>query len=158
MTLSIKAGLARPVRIVDSSAAKCSTDLVILDSASRSTGSIIPERCDLLSRAHKRADFLAEHDTFDVARLQQIEDDDRHVVVHAERKRRVVHHLDATIENLEISESFEFDRVGITLRVCRVNAVNLGRLEDYVRFDLHSAKRGGFFGGDIWVAVALRAG
>src|SRR6266851_6403469 len=108
MTLSISAGLARPVRIPVSSAEKCSTDLDIFDSASRRTGSIMGRSSQ---GSHQRADLLTENDPLDVARLEQVEDHDGHVVVHAEGQGGVVHDLDAPVEHLKIVEVLELHRL-----------------------------------------------
>src|SRR4029077_421130 len=109
MTLSIRAGFALPVRMPVSSAAKWSTDLDIFDSASRSTGSIKRRSSQ---RSDQGADLFAEHHPLDVAGLEKVEDHDRHVVVHAEGQSRVVHHLDAPIQHLQIIEMLELDRFG----------------------------------------------
>src|ERR1041385_5780890 len=45
-----------------------------------------------LSTRDERPHFFPEHDAPQVVRFEKIENDDRHLVVHAERKGRGVHH------------------------------------------------------------------
>src|SRR3982074_2125339 len=104
MTRSIKAGLARPVRIVVSSRCIASTLLSILDSASARIGSI--------TGGHQGSDLVPPHDSLDVALLEEVEDDDRQLVVHAERQRGVVHDVDALlIQSLKVVEPLVLFRV-----------------------------------------------
>src|SRR5713101_8040858 len=119
MTLSMSAGLARPVRMPASSAEKCSTDLDIFDSASRSMGSIMDRSSQCSDQS---ADLFTEHDPLDVAGLEKVEDHDGHVVVHTQRQGCVVHHLDAPVQHLQIVEVMELDGLGVELRVGRVDA------------------------------------
>src|ERR1700674_4879434 len=99
----MSAGLARPVRMLARSTEKCSTDLLIFDSASRRIGSIIAASPPPSPPgADQSTDLLAQDDSFDVAWDQEIEDHDRNVVVHAQRHCRVVHHLDPAVEHLEV--------------------------------------------------------
>src|SRR5665213_343318 len=150
MTLSISAGFARPVLMVARSPAKCSTDLVIFDSASRRMGSIISVASPL--RANQGADFLAQDYALDVARYQEVEHEDRYVIVHAERDCRVVHDLYASVKHLEIIQVVELDRVGIELRVGRIDTIDLGCLEDHIGFDLDCAERSSRVSGEVRVA------
>src|SRR6267143_6919400 len=110
MILSMRAGFARPVRMPVSSEAKWTTDLDIFDSASRSMGSIMGRSSQCSDQS---ADLFTEHGPLDVAWLEQVEDDDGHVVVHTQRQRCVVHHLDATIQHLQIVEVPELDRLRV---------------------------------------------
>src|SRR3989442_4739881 len=125
MILSINAGLARPVRMVASSAAKWSTDFDIFVSASRRMGSIMGRS---RRRPHKRSHLFTQHDPFDVAWGQEVEDDDGYVVVHAQRERGVVHDLDPAIQDFEVTEAFELGRSRIAFGVRGVHAIHLGRL------------------------------
>src|SRR5437016_7519362 len=50
------------------------------------------------------ADLLAEDDALDVPLGEQVEDDDRHPVVHAQRERGAVHDGQAAVEHLEVCE------------------------------------------------------
>src|SRR2546429_9885763 len=95
-----------------SSCSRCSTDLPILDSASLRMPSVLmpsPEsflRCSYAS-GDQRPDRVAADHPLHVALLQHVEDDDRHPVVHAERQRRVVHDVDAPVQDLHVIEVLE---------------------------------------------------
>src|SRR5258708_12751313 len=121
--------------MVVSSAPKCSTDLDIFVSASRRTGSITTAS-RASSGGDERADRLAQHDALDVARYQQVEDHDGHVVVHAECQCRVVHHFDPSIENFKVSEMLELDRIGVQLWVGGVHPLDLSRFHYHLTLHL----------------------
>src|SRR5487761_737712 len=105
-------------------------------------------------RSDQCADLLAEDHALDVARNEQVEHEDRNVIVHAERDGGIVHHLDAPVEHLEVVEVVELEGIGIELGVGCVHAVDLGRLENHVGLDLDSAQRRGGVGGEVRVAGA----
>ena len=64
----------------------------------------------------------------------QVEDDDRQLVVHAERDGGGVHHLEPLLEHLQIRDRRRYLRRGrVEHRVGGVDAVDLGALEDHVR-------------------------
>src|SRR5689334_17217464 len=96
-------GLARPARMAENSSRVASTDLSILPSASLRMSLItgpVPSvvaaaaRRSSLSRPSRsvggdeRTDLLTLHDPQDVAPLLHAEDDQRQLVLHAERERR----------------------------------------------------------------------
>src|ERR1700704_4734543 len=68
-------------------------------------------------RSDQGPDLLAQDHALDVARDQQVEHKDWHVIVHAEGDRSVVHHLNATVEHLHVVEVIELHRCGIELGV-----------------------------------------
>src|SRR4029434_1518335 len=80
----------------------------------------------------RRADRLAEHDAADVARLPQVEHDDREFGVHAQRDRRGVHAFQMSFEDLQMRNRRVFRRLRVDHRIVRVDAVDLGALQDHV--------------------------
>src|SRR5207245_9889791 len=102
MILSINAGLARPVRMVASSATKWSTDFDIFVSASRRMGSILGRS---RRRPHKSSHLFTQHDPFDVAWGHEVDDDARYVVVNAQRESGVVHDPDTAIQDFDVTEA-----------------------------------------------------
>src|SRR5262245_48821954 len=70
---------------------------------------------DSPSRRNDRAHGLTENDPFDVTGSGQIEDDDRQLVVHAERDRGGVHHLEPSIEHLDVGQPLEALRVLVSI-------------------------------------------
>ena len=90
----------------------------------------------------------------DVARRPQVEDDDRQPVVHAQRNRGRVHHLQALFEHLQVRDAIEADRVGLEHRVGVVDAVDLRGLEDDLGLDLHRAQRRRRIGAEEGIAGA----
>ncbi len=89
---------------------------------------------------HERPDRLAIHDRLEVARPMQIENNDRKLIVHAQRNRGRIHHLEATLEHLEVRELLEALRSGMSLGVGIVHAVNLGRLENDFGANFHRSE------------------
>ncbi len=61
------------------------------------------------------SDLLAEDHRTDVARLEHIEDDDRHLVVHAEGKCGRVHHLQALHQRIGVGDLGELLRARVLL-------------------------------------------
>src|SRR5262245_38018067 len=100
------------------------------------------------SRRDERADGLADDGAPDVPRRPQVEDDDRQAIVHAERDRGRVHHLQALLEDLQVRDAIESRRSRLDHRIRVVNAVDLCRLENDVRLDFHRAQRGGGVGAE----------
>src|SRR5213075_2345695 len=54
----------------------------------------------------ERSDLFAQHHTLEVMRLEHVEDDDRHFVVHAQRKRSRVHHAELLYQRLAVGDLF----------------------------------------------------
>ncbi len=50
---------------------------------------------------------FAGDDTFQAARLPQIQDDDRHMVVHAQRQGRAVEHADPQVQRVDVGQPLE---------------------------------------------------
>src|SRR6185369_5506539 len=141
--------LARPVRIFWNSFLRTARVFSMLDFMSLST--VLDIR---LFSLYDGADFLAVDDLVDVSRGGQVKDDDRQFVVHAERYGGCVHDLQSSFEDIDVGKLGEFDGVGVFLRVGRVNAVDLGALEDYLGADLHGAQAGGRVGREVGIAGA----
>src|SRR5690625_70778 len=107
---SSSCGFARPVRIAPKSAPTFSTAASIRRAASLVTSSrftLAPvlrgSPCATGStgggRTYQRPDVLAAYDAGDVALAQQLEHHDRQTVVHAQRDRGGVHHLQTLVEH-----------------------------------------------------------
>src|SRR5690242_6089201 len=113
---------ARPVRTVLNSVRACSTDFPIRVCASVISSSTVAMSL-LLRGLDDGADFLAAHDPGDVG-YGELEHVYRQLVVHAERKRCRVHHLQAALDCLEVREPRQELRIGIGLRIAAVHAFN----------------------------------
>src|SRR5215208_2101094 len=125
-TLSSSAGEARPVRMPLRSCWRTSTARDILRSVSPRTGSISltdppplvgpgPYRC-LLGNERTHV-LVALHDTLQVGAIAKVEDDDRELVVHAQRERGAVHHLESALERLHVAQALVLPRHGARQRV-----------------------------------------
>lgn len=90
---------------------------------------------------NKRAFLFTQDDALQGAVLGHVEDLDREVLFAAERKGRGVHHLEVRAKGLIEREFVKHRRVGMELRVGRVDAVDLRGLEDDFRTDFGAAKR-----------------
>src|SRR6187431_1640751 len=93
---------ARPVRMVASSRRTVSTEesMRVLASASIC---LMVVAMSLLLLDHG-PDALAQHDLPEVALLLEVVDDDREPVVHAEGDGGGVHHLEALLQHVEVTE------------------------------------------------------
>ena len=95
------------------------------------------------------ADRGAPHSLADVARGQQVEHDDRHVVVHAQAERGGIGHLQALFQDLAVGDLGEHRRVGKHPRIGVEHAVDgLGHQHD-LGADLESSLCGGGVGGEV---------
>src|SRR5699024_7684373 len=118
-------GLARPVLMELSSSRTCSIAFSILSSASRSVSSIMSLLSVLLSwvrlavlarslrRAHQRADLLPRDRSRDAPPGEEVEHEDRHVVVHTETEGRGVRDLETALEALPVLDGGEQLGVGV---------------------------------------------
>ena len=86
--------------------------------------------------------------------LRHVEDHDRQRVLHAQRDRRGVHHLQSLAQELGIAQLAEAPCAGVELGVGVVHAVDLGRLEDHLGADLGGAQAGGGVGAEEGIAGA----
>ena len=85
----------------------------------------------------------------------ELEDVDRQPVVHAERERRRVHHLEAALDRLEVRELGDEPRVRVLVRVAVVDALDaVLRHQDRLGADLERAQRRGGVGREERVARA----
>src|ERR1700742_5407388 len=85
-------GLARPVRMVDRSSRLTDTAFSIFSSASKRVSSIIsaprlPSRCD------QRSNFVTRDGPSDIAIGQEVENQNRHAIGHAQAERGGGGHL-----------------------------------------------------------------
>src|SRR6185437_14876058 len=92
--------------------------------------------------ADQSTNFFPNDDALQILRAEQVEDDDRHFVVHAQRERRGIHDFELFLERFEIGDLRKSFGRGIFLRVRIVNAVDLGRFQDHFRADFVGTKRG----------------
>src|SRR3954463_4352135 len=108
MMRSSRCGEARPVRTVASSPRLESTDLLIRPLASSSSSSIsstgLPSSSSGGRAGDQRAHPLAADDPIYVASVSHVEDVDGKVVVHAERERGRVHHLEPALDRLAVAD------------------------------------------------------
>ena len=111
----------------------------------------------MLIGLHQGSHSLAGNYPIDVALGVHVEDDDRHVVVHAQRQRGRVHHLQAALERLAVRDLGEELGVAVLLRIGGVDALDavLGHQDD-LGVDLVRAQRGRGVGGEERVAGAGR--
>ena len=106
--------------------------------------------------AHDRSDRLSLDDALERVLVEEIEDDDRDAVVHAERERRRIHDLEALLERRLVLERGVLLRLRVGLRIGRVDAVDLRRLEERVRADLARPERRCGVRREIRIARAAR--
>src|SRR5665647_645405 len=130
--------LARPVRSMPISLRKWSAEVFIFLAVSASTSLTM-----VFLLINPRADGLAHDGPPDVAALAQGEDEDGHAVVAAERNGRRVHDLEVLLEDVDVADGLEPLGRLVGDRVRRVDAVDLGRLEDDFGPDLEGALGGG---------------
>ena len=89
----------------------------------------------------RRADVLAERGAHDVRVIVDVEHDERNLVVHAERRRRRIHDLQALVQDFDVLERLELLRIGELVRIAVVDAVRaLLRHQDDVRLDFGRAQ------------------
>src|SRR5207302_11039335 len=84
---------------------------------------------DLSLRVDAGADGLTEDDSLDVPFGEEIEHDDGHPVVHAQRDCGAVHDGETAVEHIEVRQVRQPRRVRVLQRIRRVDAVALGGLE-----------------------------
>src|SRR5215813_15586599 len=139
-TLSRSPVLARPVRTLANSRLKRSSAACIRVSRSFTTCCMaLPPGWYGVVR-HDRAYRLAGHDAPDIPPCREVEHHDGQLVVHAERDGRGVHHLEATVEGLDVADAGQLDGLGILQGVGRVDAVHTRGLEERLRADLHGTQ------------------
>src|ERR1700750_3216887 len=98
-------GVPRPVRIVDNSSRLTPTAFSIFSSASKRVSSIIAPL--LSSRRNQRPDFLTRDSPSDIAVGQEIENEDRHAIVHAQAEGGCIGHLQPTVDDLAVRDRRE---------------------------------------------------
>src|SRR5439155_25072100 len=54
---------------------------------------------------HEGSHLFPQHNPLEVMLLENVEDDDRHVIVHAQRKRRRIHHLALCLQCFQIAQA-----------------------------------------------------
>src|ERR1044071_6399330 len=140
MRLNIE-GVARPVRTEERFSFATETAFSIFSSASRRVSSITTAPCSACSclnpgpgeippglegrtatgGAHQGADLLTTDRSRDVPLGEEVEDEDRHVVVHAEAEGRGVGDVEAALQHLAVGDVVEHQRVRVDLGVGRVD-------------------------------------
>src|SRR6188474_1119828 len=113
---------ARPVRTPASSLRTNSIwpSMRFLISACRLLTSVASMTVLVLS-GHDRADGFAHYDAPDVALRLHVEDQDRQLVVHAQRDRGGIHHLEAFLQHLQVRNAIVARRIGMLDRIGGVN-------------------------------------
>src|SRR5580658_9000495 len=120
---STNTGEARPVRRPANSCCTICSVLVIFSSASRSMSSksIKTSGWSYITKGssacHQCSDRLAQNHRSEVMGFKEIKDDDRHLVVHAQRKGRRVHHLQPLLQGLQITDMRVTLGLGVLFRV-----------------------------------------
>src|SRR5262245_3857899 len=99
-------------------------------------------------RPDDRAHALACHHALDVARLGHVEDEDRQIVVFAERDCRGVHHRELILQDSHIAKLVYLDRVRVFTWVGGIDAADAGRLHNNVGLNLERAHRRRRVGGE----------
>jgi hypothetical protein len=94
-------------------------------------------------RRHRGTHFFAHHRAADISRHVHIEDDDGHAVVHAQRDGGGIHHGEAFLDYVQVSNPFKHFRAGHFFRVGVINPVHARGLQDDVGLDFHGAQGGG---------------
>src|ERR1700727_2142036 len=97
-------GFARPVRMVDRSSRLTATAFSIFSSASKRVSSIM---CAPLSCGHQRSDFLTRDRPSDIAIGQQVENQDRYAIVHAQAEGGRVGHLQTAVDHFPVGNRRE---------------------------------------------------
>src|SRR5436309_2101468 len=153
---SSSAGVARPVRIVDSSCLSTSMLFCILLSAVRwmsSTGTAVLPACRWLR--NEGAYLVALDQSREVGRVQKIEHDDWKLVVHAERQRRAVHYFEALGECIDIAQLLVAAGLGVAVRVVGIDAIHVVlRHEQYLGPHFEGAQRARCVDREIGIAGA----
>src|SRR6476620_2192917 len=118
-----------------------STAFSIPSSASKSASSklIFPSRFF----GHQGSNLFATQSEGDVIRLGHVEDDNRHLVVHAKAEGRGVHDLQSFGQRFAVSQMLVSDRVGKLHGILVVNAIHLGGLQDDLGANLVCSQRRG---------------
>src|SRR6266516_8104704 len=118
-----RAGLALPVRMAANSSLATSMALAIFDSHSCSVSSIMSALSSLAGPLHlrdgpdQRPDRLPADRPPDVPLGEQVEHDDRQIVVHTQRQRGGVHDLEFPADRLEVVEAQELAGFGMPLGI-----------------------------------------
>src|ERR1700733_9712077 len=97
-----------------------------------STSYLLPSTFYLLpspfGSLHNRPGTLPQHRLADAARRVKVEHQNRNVVIHAQRKRRRVHDIEALADGIKVRQRFVFYGVGEFMRVLVVHAIHVGGL------------------------------
>src|SRR3990170_2168179 len=110
--------LARPVRSPPKSRRKSSTAFSMRVRAWAMASLLVaivvmgyatlPFQCTWrLLLTHQRSDFFSEHHALDIARHIQIEDQNRHAVVHAQRDGRRIHDREPALQHIQIGDALD---------------------------------------------------
>ena len=89
---------------------------------------------------NERSHFFAENNALQIVRLGEIENDNWHFVVHAQRKCRGIHHFQLPLQCVEIRNLIEPFRALVFLRIGIVNAVHFRRFQNHFRPDFIRAQ------------------
>src|SRR4029077_1692290 len=112
-----------PVRTVLNSVCACSTDLSIRVCASLTSSSTVAIARALLRSLDDRADVLTGDDATNVA-VGELEDVNAQLVVHAQRERCGVHHLETALDCFQVRQLGQELRVRIDPGIAVVDALD----------------------------------
>src|SRR5260370_35108841 len=87
---------------------------------------------------NQRSVLLAAHNSLERTFFVQVEDDNRQVIILAQRKCSAVHDFQSHIERPHITEFFELLGFGIMHGVMVIHAVHLGSLTQYFTVESNS--------------------
>src|SRR5262245_19897093 len=99
-------------------------------------------------RPDERAHAFACHRAFDIAWLGHIEDEDRQIVIFAERDRGGVHHRELFLQDSHVAKLVYLDCVRVFSGVGCKDAANAGRLHNDVGLNLQRAHSRRSVGGE----------
>src|SRR5207253_5912384 len=88
--------------------------------------------------------------------MGRVEDDDRDLVLAAERDRGVVHYAKIFVDQVKIVETTEPLGLRVILRIGVIDTVHLRRLQYHLRLDLDCAQGGRRVGAEVGIAAAGR--
>src|SRR5207247_10874368 len=93
-----------------------------------------------VSSTHQSADWLNGNDSLDISFLHQIENDNRQIIIHAERNRGRIHNFKLAVQDFDIAQLYELPSALILDWVGVVYAIDFGRFQNNFRTDFHGTQ------------------
>jgi hypothetical protein len=78
------------------------------------------------------------------------------MIIHAQRYRGGIHHLQLAIEHFDIAQLIESFSRGVLDRIGVIHAIHFGRLENHLCANFHGSQAGGGVGSEIWITGSAR--